>query len=82
MNTLEGHLDLDTLTPQLRRVIKIAAVEAERGDQGNRIGIDHILVSALMCDDNYAAALIKACNLTVADLRNGEFKPKLIVPSA
>lgn len=72
--------DLSQLTPQFLRILELANIENQRGanNQCNKIGPGEVLVGMLQEDDNFGAVLIKSCNLTIADLRNGvfEYKPK------
>jgi hypothetical protein len=76
----DSPIDTSLLTPQLQRVIRLAIIEVERSGslQANRADVDSILVASIQSDDNVLAELLRACNLTIADIRNGNFTPRLL----
>jgi hypothetical protein len=70
--------NLDDLSPHLKRIMQLAAIEAsaKRNDRGDRICDEHVLIA--MCQEGTGAGadLIKACGLSVADIRAGVLVPK------
>lgn len=68
----------ENLTPQLVRILKLAAIECDRdsSNQAGKVGVEHIMVAALQDDTNFLSILLKNCGLSVSDLRNGNLQPK------
>jgi ATP-dependent Clp protease ATP-binding subunit ClpA len=62
-------------TPQLQRILKMAALEADR-DQSGHIGCEHILSAMTMEGLNPGADMIQHFGLTLDDVRRMEFTPK------
>ena len=69
----------DNHSPELRRVLAIAAIEAER-EQAGQVGVAHVLVA--MCQEgvNIGAALFSKQGITLDDLRQLNFEPKQPTP--
>jgi ATP-dependent Clp protease ATP-binding subunit ClpA len=65
-------MEIEKLTPQLNRIMKIAAIEAARSEQSD-IGVDHLLVALVQEDANQAADMIRSFGLSVRDFRLGKF---------
>ncbi len=64
-----------TLTPQLNRIMKMAAIEAERTQEGP-VGVQHVLVAMFQDGTNPGAAMIEKFNLTLEDVRALNFDKK------
>jgi hypothetical protein len=73
-------IDLNALTPQLRRVVRLAIIETERDASGHdgKTDISSMMVAALQDDNNVLAELLHACGLSINDLRRGDFTPRLV----
>ena len=62
-------------TPQLKRILKMAALEAER-DQSGHVGCEHVLSAMAMEGANIGADMIQHFGLTLDDMRRMDFTPK------
>ena len=71
-------LDVDSFSPQVLRILQLAAIEASanRNERGDRICPEHLLVAMLQDGTGMGAELIMNCNLTVTDLRAGNVTPR------
>lgn len=65
----------NNFTPQLQRILKLAAIEAER-DQSGHIGCEHVLSAMAMEGLNPGADMIRHFGLTLDDVRRMDFTPK------
>ncbi|HXR05437.1 MAG TPA: Clp protease N-terminal domain-containing protein [Verrucomicrobiae bacterium] len=71
---------MEKFQPQLRRILDMAALEAER-DQSGVTGVEHLLIAMLQESDNAGALLMRAHGLTVERLRQRDFTPKANSPA-
>jgi len=71
---------LDDLSPQVLRLLELAAIEARRNlnQRGDRICPEHLLVAILQDADagSLAFETVSGLGLTIADIRAGQVKPK------
>jgi len=76
-------IDIDKLTPQFRRVIRLSIIETERDSAGHdgKADIASFLVGSLQDDNNILAELLHACGLSINDLRRNDFTPRLLPKS-
>lgn len=65
----------ENYSPELRRVLAIAAIEAER-EQAGQVGVQHILAACIMDAANVGASLFEQQGLTLADVRALDFTKK------
>ena len=65
----------DNHSPELRRVLAIAAIEAER-EQAGQVGVQHFLAACAMDGANVGASLLEQQGLTLADVRALDFTKK------
>ena len=69
----------ENYSPELRRVLAIAAIEAER-EQAGQVGVQHLLVAMFQEGINIGAALFDKQGITLDDLRQLNFEPKTPIP--
>ncbi len=65
----------NNLNPEVKRLLRLAAVEADR-DQSGVITVHHILIAMAMDDLNLGASLFQQQRLTLADIRGLNFDAK------
>ena len=65
----------DNHSPELRRVLAIAAIEAER-EQAGQVGVQHVICAFAMEGANVGASLLEQQGLTLADVRALDFSKK------
>lgn len=65
-------MDIEKVTPQLNRIMQIAAIEAARCEQC-QIGVEHLLVAMVQEDNNLGSEMIRSFGLSVKDFRNNKF---------
>ena len=65
----------DNHSPELRRVLAIAAIEAER-EQAGQVGVAHVLSAMAMDDANTGASLFREQGLTLENIRSLDFAKK------
>ena len=63
------------LSPELQRILKLAAIEAER-EQSGVVNTNHILQAMAMDSTNVGADLFQRQGLTLQDLRTLNFDRK------
>lgn len=72
--------DETKLSPQVARILKLAAIEAasDWSGRGDAICAEHLIIAILQDADPRSLAydLLRRCNLTVSDIRNGVSMPK------
>jgi Clp amino terminal domain, pathogenicity island component len=66
-------------TPELDRILKLAAIEAER-EQAGVVGVHHFLCALAMDAANVGADLFQRQGLTLQDLRTLDFDKKPAQP--
>ena len=69
MNTLQ----IENLTPTVRRILRLAEIEASKDKSFT--GINHVLTGIMLEGDNCASSILKASGFTVEGVR------KLQLPS-
>ena len=67
------------LSPELQRILKIAACEAER-EQAGQVGIIHVLSACAMDGLNVGAEMMNRQGITLLDLRTLNFDKKPAQP--
>ena len=73
-------MSTEKFQPQLRRILDMAALEAER-DQSGIVGIEHVLIAMMQEGDNAGAVMMQAQGLTLEQLRQRIFAPKANSPA-
>jgi ATP-dependent Clp protease ATP-binding subunit ClpA len=66
----------NNFTPQLQRILKMAALEADR-DQSGHVGCEHVLCAMAMESANVGADLFQRQGITLQDLRTLNFDKKV-----
>lgn len=62
-------------TPQLKRILKIAEIEADR-EQAAAVGVEHVLSAMRMEGSNPGSAMMEAAGLSLDDVRALNFEKK------
>lgn len=65
----------DNLNPEMKRLLRLAAVEADR-DQSGLVTVHHLLIAMAMDGLNLGASLFERQRLTLADVRELNFDGK------
>jgi hypothetical protein len=73
-------INLNDFTPQVLRILALSAIENRRGasSQDGKIAVEQFIIAAAQDGENFLSVLLANCNLTISDLRNGIFQPRLI----
>src|ERR1017187_4694333 len=71
-----SQIDADSLSPQVLRIMQLAAIESQRGlnQRGDRICPEHLLVAMLQDADpgSLAYEVLFGAGWTIADVRSGK----------
>ena len=65
----------ENYTPELRRILAIAAIEAER-EQAGLVSVHHVLIAIAMDNLSIGAAMFQQQGLTLEDIRALNFDKK------